>query len=408
MAKQLTIDNTPFPLLTQIGKSAFVTEHVETRNEVKRAVAVDFFHSYEEVLSYIEKKSANGECVCWIRNTVNDARKTYYDLITRGLSSEKIDLFHSKFAMIDRIRIENAAIANFGKLSGEKERTGRVLIATQVVEQSLDLDFDAMISDLAPVDLLIQRAGRLHRHIRDTRGNITETCTKDERCSPVLVHCPTFTENADATWLTGEFSGTAAVYQNTGVLWRTMKVLNEKKGWTMPEDARSLIEDVYGAAFDAPEGLFDNECKADGMDRSKKSMGDLNALLLEKGYCENAAKVGWDEDTTISTRLTEDSFSIVLGVIENEQIVPYAETEENQWDWSCLSISVKDWKRANYNLSDYEQKLFDQLKMERKQLQFYQLCVVSKKSGSLVLTNEKISDYYDPHLGWGACLKEAD
>ena len=80
------------------------------------------------------------------------------------LSSRKLDpppeLFHARFALADRLEKERRVVRTFGKESGE-ERAGKVLVATQVVEQSLDLDFDALVTDLAPVDLLIQRAGRL-------------------------------------------------------------------------------------------------------------------------------------------------------------------------------------------------------------------------------------------------------
>ena len=89
-----------------------------------------------------------------------DAIETYNWLLAE-LDPESLILFHARFAMVDRIGIEEKVISYFGKRSRAADRSGKLLIATQVVEQSLDLDFDLMVSDLAPIDLLIQRAGRL-------------------------------------------------------------------------------------------------------------------------------------------------------------------------------------------------------------------------------------------------------
>ena len=68
-------------------------------------------------------------------------------------------LFHARFAMTDRLAIEERALELFGKKGTPDQRKGRVLVATQVVEQSLDLDFDLMVTDLAPIDLLVHAPG---------------------------------------------------------------------------------------------------------------------------------------------------------------------------------------------------------------------------------------------------------
>ncbi|TNG65868.1 CRISPR-associated helicase Cas3', partial [Salmonella enterica] len=138
-----------------------------TRPEVQRTVAVNWIQQRQEALDIIYRVVATGQCICWIRNTVDDALDTYQQLLHEGIVPEQdLLLFHSRFAFIDRIAIENKTLNWFGNNAPVSERRGKVLIATQVVEQSLDLDFDWMITDLAPIDLLIQRAGRLQRHIR--------------------------------------------------------------------------------------------------------------------------------------------------------------------------------------------------------------------------------------------------
>ncbi|WP_373692220.1 CRISPR-associated helicase Cas3' [Endozoicomonas sp. SESOKO1] len=106
-----------------------------------------------------------------MRTTIKDARSSWQQLQDGSrIDSAKLTLFHSRFSMIDRQTTEEDVLNRFGKKSGSEQRTGQILIATQVVKQSLDLDFDVMISDLAPIDLLIQRAGRHQRHNRDVAG----------------------------------------------------------------------------------------------------------------------------------------------------------------------------------------------------------------------------------------------
>jgi CRISPR-associated endonuclease/helicase Cas3 len=107
-----------------------------------------------------------GARVVWIRNTVREAQRAFRAVAANAEEVEHT-LFHARFRGCDRRRIEASVLERFGKAAPPG---GRVLIATQVVEQSLDLDFDELHTDLAPIDLLFQRAGRLHRHSRTASG----------------------------------------------------------------------------------------------------------------------------------------------------------------------------------------------------------------------------------------------
>ena len=107
-------------------------------------------------------------------NTVARAQGAFTALQGK-FEPEELGLFHARFVFEDRDCIEKQCLDRFGPPDGTTKTTpkrppGRyVLVATQVVEQSLDLDFDIMVSDPAPVDLLLQRSGRLQRHHRPGR-----------------------------------------------------------------------------------------------------------------------------------------------------------------------------------------------------------------------------------------------
>lgn len=108
-----------------------------------------------------------GGCGAIIVNTVERAQQIFTLLKAQGLEDVTLLLFHARFPADERSQRESTVLSVFGKEG--KRPTRALLVATQVVEQSLDIDFDFLLSDLAPVDLLLQRLGRLHRHHRPER-----------------------------------------------------------------------------------------------------------------------------------------------------------------------------------------------------------------------------------------------
>ena len=101
-----------------------------------------------------------------IVNTVKKAQNIAKEL-SEKFGDENVMLLHSSFIATDRVKNEEKLMKYLGKYGDRPEKL--IVVGTQVIEQSLDIDFDVMISDIAPVDLLIQRMGRLHRHTRDNR-----------------------------------------------------------------------------------------------------------------------------------------------------------------------------------------------------------------------------------------------
>jgi len=371
--------STAYPLATHSSAVGISEQAIDTREEVKRTVTVQRLDSETAVMAQIQKAVQQGQSVCWIRNTVKTARQSHRDLLMCDwLSDDHLHLFHSRFAMIDRQKIEADTLQRFGETSGYEERKGHVLIATQVVEQSLDLDFDVLVTDLAPVDLIIQRAGRLRRHVRDSQGKrIREPNAKDQRGTPVLyLFAPEPSEDADDNWLKQQQEGTQFVYPHVGQLWLTVRLLvGEGKGqFTMPADARDLIEGVYGgeALDDVPPALQEASWEAEGNDLTRSSMANLNVLKLNKGYTRSSGD--WDEESRIPTRLTEiETVSVALARFEHGQLQPYAEGLQHAWALSVVNIPVYEWEKANQYIPSRIKPLVDRLKKEKKALRWLEV-----------------------------------
>jgi len=319
-----------YPLVTMIpAEMRAIEDEVETRSSVKRSVAVEVIDQIGDVYTLIREETAKGRCICWIRNTVHDVRNGYSDLLAEGIcKTDGLMMFHSRFALQDRLLIEEQVVQRFGSSSTVKERNGQVLIASQVVEQSLDLDFDIMISDLAPIDLLIQRAGRLQRHER-----------KESRDAPTLyLYGPTPNQEPKKDWYESVFPKACYVYPDISNLWRTQQLLLQKGCISMPEDARCLIEGVYGEeAIEVPEALRFSEEDYWGKEMSDRSMASFNGLILEKGFVRESS-THWDEETRIPTRLGDVQINFYLARIVNGKLEPFYKGGKFAWDQSKLKI----------------------------------------------------------------------
>jgi CRISPR-associated endonuclease/helicase Cas3 len=367
-----------YPLATHTPAIDDIETAVDTREEVKRTVKVERLATDLAVLDKIVKAANTGQCVCWIRNTVKSARHAYQDLLDAEIDPTQLSLFHSRFAMGDRQTIEKQTLKRFGNESTPNQRKGQVLISTQVVEQSLDLDFDLMITDLAPIDLVIQRAGRLQRHVRDQQGNrLTKKNAKDQRGTPLLyIYSPDPIDIADKDWLKPGHAGIQAVYPHVGQLWLTAKLLlgKPKNQFTIPQDARKLIDGVYSyeAEENIPSELLEASYDAEGKVLVQKSMADFNVLKLSKGYTYSSGD--WDEETRIPTRLTEqETISVALAVWENDKLKPYIANKQYAWALSTIKLPEYEWKKAQQAIPEKLKPLIETLKEENKALRWLEV-----------------------------------
>lgn len=391
-----------YPLVTCCSEK--VDEYpVESRKSVCRQLAVCQLSSKPEVAEQIKAAITAGRSVCWIRNTVGDAREARTLAINEGWAErDNIQLFHSRFAMCDRQHIETDVLARFGKHSTAEQRSGQLLIATQVIEQSLDLDFDLMITDLAPIDLLIQRAGRLHRHVRDAVGNpLTTLDGHDLRAKPTLcIYAPDAKEDVTEQWLIPDWRGTQAVYGHVGQLWLTLRALAEQD-WTitMPDAARDLIEAVYSAEAQArmPKALEDLSLAAEGQEMAESGQANLNRLKLKNGYCRSSAGDGlWNSDTRTPTRLSADTINVALVKQVAGELVPWADVPVHPWALSQISLPEKDWHSAQQKISPSLQSQIDALKEQTPALRWVEV---------LPLVDE-LESSYSATGGWNLSKEE--
>lgn len=354
-------DDKSYPLVSCLNAQGLREQVVATRASVKREVNVQFLSERQAIDDLLSRTVEQGQCACWIRNTVKDAIEAYQQIKAQH-PDWQVDLFHARYALGDRITIEKRVVARFDKSSTAESRRGQILIATQVVEQSLDLDFDTLITDLAPIDLLIQRAGRLRRHTRDVLGNRIQG--EDQRGAVTLhIHSPTVTDTPTGRWVTDFFPNAQKVYDHRGQLWLTAKLLHQQGKFQMPEDARRLIEGVYGvdAQDDIPQTLLYRSNEAEGGDRADASIARLNALSMAVGYTDASTNRWWDEAKT-PTRLGEEATMVYLAKWQDGVLLPWSDSKDHEWQLSAVSMRTY-WITAEAAIPDLTQEALEQFKV---------------------------------------------
>lgn len=226
-------DAYPLVTLSRPGRESVCVE--PPASDTSRSIAITLVPAEERAGSVGDCVAAagGGATVGWVCDTVGSAQETFSEVcaLLSALPTDErpgVVLYHARMLAGQRRRVEKDVERLVGK-HGKRER-GCVVVATQVVEQSLDIDFDLLFTELAPVDLLIQRVGRLHRHARPRPAHVAKPC-----CRILLPERLGGTEPASPIeW----------VYQSF-VLIKTLAVLLDRERIDVPADVRMLVETVY-------------------------------------------------------------------------------------------------------------------------------------------------------------------
>ncbi len=313
----------PYPAVSQasVDNSRIDAAGFNDQAKAVNMESLPAMHDFDQVAARALAAARNGAKVLVIRNTVGHARRTQQALETlagddtellfavRGITT----LHHSRFAAADRRLLDAAVEEQLGK---NRRAGGRIIVGTQTLEQSLDMDADLLISDLCPADVLLQRLGRLYRHRR-----------ADRPTGYALPHCIVLTPGEDLSPLLNRRLGQdpnglgprGVVYGSLHILEATRRLLDEYGEWRIPAMNRELVERAtHPAALDKITQELGAEWAAHANDTEGGHIADRqiargHILQLDKSFYEDNREVIFpDRDEKIRTRLGDDQVEVTF------------------------------------------------------------------------------------------------
>lgn len=314
----------PYPAVWTSGCSEPLSAQSDAEEDRRKHVAMTIQPTMAPGLTAenVLRRARAGARVLVIRNTVDRAIETLEALeaLTGAEDSAllfrvngQVTLHHSRFAPSDR-RLLDEAVEN--ALTKEKDRAlgGLVVIGTQTLEQSLDIDADILITDLCPVDVLLQRIGRLHRHkLARPAGFDAPRCivmVPEAGLEPLLA--PSF-ENGLGAWRdnNGVLNG---VYRDVSILELTRSLVETQPVWTIPDMNRRLVESATHP--DRIEQLHQTRVHAWELYHRDMLGKDIADALGAQGVLIDRRKAFGerfpDAEERIRTRLGEDGMRLAL------------------------------------------------------------------------------------------------
>lgn len=298
--------------------------------------------AHEPALEEALLRVGTGQQILWIENTVQEAQTRYFDFAARcqemGIGC---GLLHSRFTMAHRQRNEEEWVAYFGK-NGWVNRAGqgRILIGTQVLEQSLDIDADFLVTRFAPTDMLLQRLGRLWRHAATPRA------PSARREAWILApECGAAAEEPQA-----QFGATASVYAPY-ILCRALEVweaLSRSVGHVvLPSDIRRLIEQTYaerdetGPLAQWKHELYAGNTRRKGL-RALRQLARLTLSQQGKTLPESKAQTRYSEQENADVLLL---MAMELDDREQQTLLTLLDGSRMSIPWHRHRLSKAQWRQ---------------------------------------------------------------
>jgi CRISPR-associated endonuclease/helicase Cas3 len=308
----------PYPALSWVANNRVVTVAKGSRGRSKTiTIEPSFAISDPLAVARMALSAAERDAkVLIVRNLVRDAIATaraLHSLVPDHAALFRLDniatLHHGRFARTDRWRLDRAVEKAVGK---ERPSGPLILVGTQTLEQSLDIDADLLITDLAPMDVLLQRIGRLHRHDRKRPQGF-------EKAQACVLLTPNF--DASLAAVTRDRSGPHGlggfVYGDLVVLAATRALIGAGVTWTIPAMNRYLVEAAtHPVTLDALAAQLAEEDERWNGARMR-SFG----LAIAQGQAAEAAIINWGQPVP-DFRVAEERIGTRLGLRDVEIVLP--------------------------------------------------------------------------------------
>jgi CRISPR-associated endonuclease/helicase Cas3 len=341
---------TSYPRLSILKEGSFEQIPFDADPSRRRIIRLDAITpEVQNIRDTVLKRLDHGGFGLILVNTVQRAQELYNVFLTgipiihQGVlvgkctdSGIEVYLFHARFPADQRQKREDVVQSIFGP-TGTREGI-KILIATQVAEQSLDLDFDLMVTDLAPIDLILQRVGRLWRHDRGVRPV----------SDPVLVVAGIDKEeppSLDKPLWWGQ------VYRED-LLLRTWILLRSRNKIIVPDEIDTLVKMVYEDEIETPDFLLERMEKASVNEDGEAFAAKGQANQAHIGFPDNsswndsARFVKSDEDEPglhrslmAKTRLGEDSV-VAIPIFSSDQYDAYKDPGKQAKPWFLRAVSL--------------------------------------------------------------------